>query len=351
MSQPFDRASSALRYGALLFVQMLPATLVAPAIRPLFVLQHGGQELAMHAFMSVNMAGAILVAPWLGALADRRGLGRLVVAALCAIDGLLLTAIVAGLEVQWVLTLRFLEGAAHVSATSLLMARAANTARRTGQGRIMGVAGAAIMLAIASGSAIGGLLVSSDPRLPFFVGAGLSLAVATAVAAGALPRGTGGPRLAVRVGVLLRHARVLRWPIAAAFVARFTVGTLIVTLPLFVHRAHGMSDAQVGGLFALLTFPFALATYPLGRLCDRMPAAAILATGAACYGTCLLLLADVPTAALPVVMGVAGLASAALFAPVLTYAAPLGPRGGRATAMGLVNAAGCFGMVLGPAAA
>ena len=56
---------------AAVFLQMLPATLLAPAIRPLFAELHGGAEGPMHAFMSLNMLGAILTTPGCGVCMGR----------------------------------------------------------------------------------------------------------------------------------------------------------------------------------------------------------------------------------------------------------------------------------------
>jgi MFS family permease len=340
------------RIATLIFVQMLPATLVAPAIRPLFAMHHGGVEGAMHAFMAVNMAGAFLAAPLIGLRADRGGVGARALALLCLTDGLLFFAFAAGGATGSILALRFLEGAAHVGASTLLLARAAGLARSTGRPGIMGLAGGALMMAIAAGNGLGGLLVGVDPRLPFVVAGAIGCAVAVAVAAGAAD--VQAPvALAPQVSPwrVLRRRASLRIPVAAAFVARFTVGALVVTFALFAHRAHGLSDRHIGGLFALLTFPFALGTYPLGRLADRVSPGALLAVGGVVYAAALLALGEVAAPVLPIVMVTAGLASAAIFAPILTYGARLGGEGGRATAMALINAAGCLGMLLGPAAA
>jgi MFS family permease len=340
------------RIATLIFVQMLPATLVAPAIRPLFAMHHGGVEGAMHAFMAVNMAGAFLAVPLIGLRADRGGMGRRALAVLCLVDGLLLFVFAAGGATGLVLALRVVEGAAHVGATTLLLARAAGLARSTGRPGVMGLAGGALMMAIAAGNGLGGLLVAVDPRLPFAAAGAIGCAVAVAVAAGAADV-EASPVSSPRVSPwrVLRQQASLRIPVAAAFVARFTVGALVVTFALFAHRAHGLSDRHIGGLFALLTFPFALGTYPMGKLADRLSPGALLAAGGLVYAVALLLLGEVPAPALSAVMVVAGVASAAIFAPILTYAARLGGEGGRATAMALVNAAGCLGMLLGPAAA
>src|SRR5689334_9882525 len=61
---------------AAVFLQMLPATLLAPAIRPLFAEFHGGAEGPMHAFMSLNMLGAILTTPLVARLVSSANANR-----------------------------------------------------------------------------------------------------------------------------------------------------------------------------------------------------------------------------------------------------------------------------------
>ncbi len=183
-----------------------------------------------------------------------------------------------------VLFLRTLEGASHLGAATLLLARAAAYKPLVGAGRAMGMAGAAVMLAIAFGSGLGGLLVGVSPRLPFLVGAALSLIVA--VAAPFLYAST----LPVERSEAAANRR-LKWrdpdvlgPLSAAFVERFTVGLIIVTFALFATKAHGLSDRSIGLLYSMLMLPFALLMYPASRLGDRMPRAALLGLGALLYG-------------------------------------------------------------------
>lgn len=337
--------------AAVIFAQMLPATLVAPAIRPLFATQHGGAEGPMHAFMALNMLGALVVAPMVGARADRSGGVRRMLGLLCAIDAVLLVCVTAAIPVEWVLGLRLLEGGAHVGAATLLMGEAAARARTSGSGRVMGVAGGALMLAVALGSGLGGAVVGVDPRLPFWLAAGLSAAVAV-IGPRILDERPRAPRArGAGARELWAVARVLAIPLGAAFVARFTVGCVVVTFALFAHHAHGLDDAAVGGLFTLLTLPFALGTYPAARLGDAVPRSLVLGLGAAAYAAGLLLLPWVASSWLPVTMLVLGLASAAIFAPILCYSATLAGEGSRARAMALVNGAGCLGMMVGPAVA
>lgn len=332
------------KLGVVLFAQMLPATLVVAAIRPLFARFHGGDVSMMHAFMSLNMVGAIIAVPPLAMLADRMRRPRRMLIGLAAADALLLFACAFPISTALVLVLRFLEGAAHVGATSLLLAEAAALARRRGEGHVMGLAGAAIVFAIAGGSAAGGLLVAFAPQVPFFAAALISLAVAAAMA---VVREESGPR-PLPAGETGVPVRPLLLPLSAAFIERFGVGCMVVSFSLFAHARHALSDSAIGWLFFALTFTFALAMAPAGRLADRIPANVLLPLGALVYGGALLALAHAATAWLTILMVIAGAAAALMFAPALTSAAEVaGDR--RAGAMALLNVAGCFGMTLGTA--
>jgi DHA1 family tetracycline resistance protein-like MFS transporter len=335
---------------AAVFLQMLPATLLAPAIRPLFAQFHGGVEGPMHAFMSLNMLGAILTTPLIARLvssgrADRSARWLMTLAGL---DAVLLVVVSLPLATPLVLLLRTLEGAAHLGAATLLLARAAAYKPLVGAGRAMGMAGGAVMLAIAFGSGLGGLLVSESPRLPFLVGSLLSLIVAAAAPflySSTLPNER--TESESRRVLSLRDPNVFG-PLSAAFIERFTVGLIIVTFALFATKTHGLSDRDVGLLYSMLMLPFALLMYPASRLGDRTPRATLLAVGTLLYGAAIASLAVAPKALLPVSMIVAGTASSLMYGTVLCYAATLVPAESRGRMMALVNTAGALGMLLGP---
>lgn len=326
-------------------VQMLPATVISPAIRPLFAALHGGAEGPMHAFMSVNMAAAAIAAPLVGARLDRRHTRRRWLRALTLLDGLLLLACTLPLPTMLVLALRFLEGGAHVGGATILLTEASTRARRSHRA-VMGLAGAGIMAAVAVGHTLGAVLVGIDMRAPFW-GAAVCALLVSGLAPTQLDEDdtvARGPRAPAREVLAPLWA-----PALFAFMARFTVGCLVVTFSLFAHRAHGLTDRSIGGLYAAMTVPFALATYPAARLATRVPRALLLALGALIYALVLLALGYVEPHALLPLMVTAGLASAALFASTLCYAAERAPKEGIARAMALFNAAGCLGMLIGPA--
>jgi MFS family permease len=339
--------------AVLIFAQMLPVTLVVPAIRPLFAALHGGREGAMHAFMSLGMLGGMLAAPWIGSLWDRR-LGRHargVLSLMVLVDGVLLAALAAPLATGAVLILRSVEGALHVGASTLLLARAAALGRRLGEARVMGLAGGATLLAIALGSALGGLVLPLDVRAPFWLGGVLLTVVSAGVASPLFVSVWDGAERTERAVAPVRLASALMVPATAMFVERFCIGCIVVTFALFAHRAHGLSDPAIGWLFTLMLLPFACLIYPMARLGDRVPRVSLLVAGALVLAAMLASLGVAPASALALLMAAGGIACAMMFAPTLCYAACLAPEGQRGRAMALVNAAGCLGMLVGPAAA
>jgi MFS family permease len=320
---------------------MLPATLVVPAIRPLFASLHDNNVSAMHAFMSINMAAAVLTAPWIGRLADRTARPGRAIAVLTLADAVLLAIIAMPLPLPLVLTLRALEGAAHVGASTMLMHEAARRARVAREGKTMGLAGAAIIFAIAAGNALGGATVTLDPFVPFAAAA--AIAGAVSLSATRIAPSAAAPPETASASFRWRDVAV---PVSAAFIERFAVGCIVVSFALFAHSIHQLSDAQVGMHFFALTFTFGIAVAPLGRLADRISRSALLAAGALLYGTSLIAIAFLPRQALLPAMIAAGIAAAMMFVPALASVAA-GSRH-RGAAMALFNAAGCLGMMLGP---
>lgn len=335
--------------ASLVFLQMLPATMLTPAIRPLFANLHSGKEWAMYAFMSVNMAGAALTVPFLGAYLDRVKRPRRLLALLAASDALLLIVMTLPLPVWLVLSLRAVEGVAHVGGATILLAEAARLGRTRESGRAMGLAGAAIIFAIAFGNAMGGFAVSLDWRAPYLLASMIFLLVAAiAFFSEDGVEQAAGERMSL---ALVRSYRRIWFPIGLAFIERFAVGCIIVTFSLFAHKAHQLSDSAIGWLFAMLTFPFALSMYPIARFSALLPRAIFVAAGSILYAAAIFLLGYSPAGALPLVMIMGGIGAAMLFAPTLCYASTLVDQSRRATSMALINAAGCLGMVLGPMAA
>ncbi len=336
--------------GLIAVGMLIPVTLPVPVLRGLVADRFDVSEFWSSAFMSINMVGALLAAPLAGAFADRTGRRRLpIVAALCA-DAVLFWLLTLELPFAVFLLLRFIEGAAHITALSLLLSLAADRARLAGSGRVMGFVGGGLTLGVAMGAPLGGRLGQHDPLLPLLVGAILSglLAAVCWLVLAELPRASGSrPRLRDLVAALRRDA-VLAVPLAYAFVDRFTVGFFTTTFTHWMGRIHELPVKDIGILLGLFLGPFSLLSYPFGRLGERWSRTRMLAWGSLVYGVGLVTLGLWPVALYPAVMVGLGVVSAVMFVPSLMLTAELAGPDVKSTALGGFNAAGSLGFLLGP---
>jgi MFS family permease len=333
----------------LTFLTILPVTLVVTVLKPLVQDRFGVMDLGTSGFMSINMVGAFIAAPLAGSLADRLGQRRpLVVAALLA-DAALLLALPAAPSYAILMGLRFLEGAAHIVALSLIMGVAADLARHHGSGRLMGIVGATLTFGVAIGAPLGGVLGKTAPNLPLQAGAALAVLAAgfAFVFLREIPGHRASPSLG-RVLALTLKNRDLRVPCAFAFVDRFTVGFFVSAFSLYVQKVHGGDTADAGLLLAWFLLPFAALCYPMGRLAQKTSLPLLIGGGSLLYGIGVSGTAVVHLAWVPALMATLGILSSVMFVPTLMLAQRVARPGLATSAMGAFNAAGSLGFVLGP---
>ncbi len=312
---------------------MLSSTLLIPAVRPFFATVHPEAEGGLFMFMTVNMLGAIIGAPLLTALADATGKRALVLIVAAVVDGVLLFLCAMPLSLPLVLMLRTFQGAANVAAVSLLMGL--TTARG------VPLAGGATIAAIAAGAPLGVVLLKFGPAVPLQVGAMLPLFVAIAVVA-----------LQPVAAVNTRQRYNFRDVVGAlpaglfVFAERLAIGLFIVPFSLLGHDVRGFDDVTVGRLFSAFLVPFAVATALGARF--RAPVAPAIGVGAAAYAVALFLTPRLESfAVLAVVLAIGGIGAAGVYAPALRSVMKLVPAARVGAAMGLVNAMGALGMLLG----
>jgi MFS family permease len=335
--------------GLLAVLMLVPVTLPVTVLRELVHERFGVSEALTSLFMSVNMIGAVFAAPLSGALADRFGRRRPIAVAALLADSALLYALTLPLPFGPFLALRFLEGCAHISALSVLLAIASRSRGEKGRGWVMGLVGGGITLGVAIGAPLGGRLGQSDPLLTLRAGS-LVLAGAALLAAVALAEGSrGGERASARqILAAIRENRLLLAPLAFSFADRFTVGFFSTTFSLFLSRIHQLPPPRIGLLMALFLLPFSLLSFPFGRLSEKTSRVWMLCGGSFVYGTLTASLGFWPLEGLPALMLLLGVASAVMFVPSLLLTAEIAPERIRTTAMGAFNAAGSLGFIAGP---
>ena len=348
-SSPLASKSRLASMGILAISIMLPVTLPVPILRELVGERFEVSELLTSLFMSVNMIGAAITAPLAGALADRIGRRRpLVIGALLA-DALCFLALTLEVPFGLFLTIRLIEGCAHILALSLLLSIASSLGGSHGRGRTMGITGAGMMLGVALGAPIGGVLGSVDPLRPLFAGSAL-LVVASVLAAVVLPDPGGLERRPGTRAIwqMVRQNRDVIAPLIFAFADRFTVGFYTTTFSLFASGLHGATPPQVGLWISAFMLPFALFSFPFGVLADRFSKTGLLVGGSLIYGVLTASLGFWPTEFIGVGMAVIGISAAVMFVPSLLMTTDLTPPAIRGAALGAFNTAGSLGFILGP---
>ena len=336
--------------GFLALLTLVPVTLPVPVLRELVAERFGVSEFWASVFMSVNMIGAALAAPLAGATADRFGRRPRLIAVALAVDALCFLALTRDVAFPVFMSIRFIEGCAHIFALSLLLGLAATSRPPEQRGIAMGATGAGLLLGVAIGAPLGGILGAEDPVRPFYIGAVVVLAAS--LLSLALLRETDGDREArpgfAEIARMLGERPLLGIPLVFAFADRFTVGFFTSTFSLFLSSIHGLPSARIGILIAWFMVPFAVLSMPFGWLSQRSSRALLLCGGSAIYGVLVASIGFWPGDALLIPMLTTGAAAAVMFVPSMLMTTEMTPEAVRTTSMGAFNTAGSLGFIVGP---
>ncbi len=336
--------------GGLTFLLMLPETLPVPVLRDLVATRFGVSSGLATLFMSANMVGALIAAPLVGMHVDRTGRRRKLCIALLAVDALLMQALAHPLDFAVFLALRTFEGAAHVSALTLLMSLVSDAAGER-RGRALGAVGCGLTFGVATGAAIGGVLGKQDPLMTLHV-ASVVLAAACLAACWLLPADAGVQRRPSyrELAAVVRDQPGLRAPLLLAFFDRFTVGFFTAGFTQFLRTEHAVEAPVIGMMLAAFLYPFALLSYPFGRAAERWSRLHMVGLGSLLYGLAVCMVGSAPPAAMWTLMPICGVTSAVMFIPTLLWLLDSAPGVGRSTVMASFHAAGSLGFLIGPAA-
>jgi MFS family permease len=335
--------------GLLAIWIMAPVTLPVPVLRELVQERFDVSELVTSLFMSINMLGALIAAPLIGVLTDRIARRRPLLVGLLLADAACFFVLASPIPFPLFLVIRFVEGCAHIGALSILLMFASNALPPEQRGRAMGVVGGSMMLGVALGAPLGGALGQSSALLP--LRAGGALLVAGSVLAWAFVREGGSregrPGLGEIISTLRRHPDLLA-PLAFAFADRFTVGFFTTTFSLYLRRIYDLPPTSIGLAIATFMLPFALLSYPFGRLGERVSLTLLLCLGSTLYGIGTMFVGFTGPPEVYFLMFGIGLTAAVMFVPSMVMTTELAPGRIRATALGAFNAAGSLGFIIGP---
>ncbi len=339
-----------LPVALIIFGLMLPVTGMVPVLAGLTAERFPESgDFARHLFMSINMIGALVAAPIAGLLSDTLGRRVWIIAAAFAINALSLMMIASDISYAAVLTWRFIEGCAHMTALSLLMTLGADHAQRNRLGTTMGAVGAAVSIGVATGAPLGGWLGANDAVTVPMAGAWLMLGLAL-VTPFVLREAHDRP-LRKKPGELLRALaanRLLGVPYLFAFVDRLTVGFIVSTFSLYLATVMAFDAPRIGLVMAAFLVPFSLLTWPSGALCRYWDRLGMMIAGSVLYGVFLVALGFSSADHMVWVMAAGGIVAALMYAPTLVLTAELAGPGQRASTMAGFNIAGSIGFALGP---
>jgi len=336
--------------GVLAVLVLLPVTLPVPVLRELVQHRFGVSELATSAFMSVNMVGAFLAAPLVGALADRLGRRRLLLIGALVLDAACFIALTASVPFAVFMAIRFVEGCAHISALSLLMGIASSARPEHERSLALGVVGSGLLLGVALGAPLGGRLGAIDALLPLEVGAAIVLGAGALAALVVRETGRAGERRPgfAEIARLVRAHPLVALPLSFSFIDRFTVGFFTSTFVFLVRNEHEFAPARVGLLIASFMLPFALLSFPFGLAAQRTSRVAFLIGGSVIYGVLVASLGFWPAHVFAWAMPLTGISAAVMFMPSMLMTTETTPERIRTTSLGAFNAAGSLGFIAGP---
>lgn len=331
------------------FLALVPVTLLVPGLAELVRGAHGGTRFEAHLFMAVNMCTGMAAVPLVMRALRRWPNVRAWLVLLLAADAVLFVAMGLAPSLGALMAARALDGAAHLPAVTVLMV-AANRFAGHRRGATLGALAAAIMAGVAVGGPLGGWLVQHGPAAVYGAGAGiLALGVGVVLLVPPVPaaQAAADPRRRYRFNVRAPHA----WaPLVLGFMDRFTVGIFVSTFTLYLGEVLRLAPAARGGLIALFMVPFAVLSYPAGRLTDRIGWLRPLLVGNVGFGVVYASYGLVGPALLPAAMVASGVMSALMYAPNLVLVAETVRRGVGEGLFGAFQVAGSLGFLVGPVA-
>jgi len=336
------RSALTLAFG-LLFLSAIPDATVVPVLKGLLVDRYDVDASAAHAFMAVNLLGAIVSAGFARRL--RRTLGTrkaIVIAAGC--NGILLAAMALPIGFAPTLLLRTVEGAMDLIVYAVLFSAIGDLGSPTKRGGRMGAAATAMMLGIALGLGLGGVIGGREATLALWMGVVacfiVSLLAATMFSDVTMTSGRPRPTTASIGGSL--------WPaLLMMFSDRCASSLLVTTVPLYLTMCIGMDESVSGGMIGLSMLLLAIGAWPAGRVADRIGPLNVRVLAGVMFAGLFIVIpfaASNPAALLGVMAGL-GLSGAALMATSLEIVC----RSRRGVeGMHLLHAAGNAGFFVGP---
>ncbi|MBM9500694.1 MFS transporter [Leptospira sp. 201903071] len=356
-SSPKDKQKGSVYFlpGAI-FLAMLPVTMIVPVFKEIVKdrFQSGNSEVAW--FLSVAMLGSFFFSPIAGFLSDRFGTRKKIIILFCFFDALLLSLLPYAENLPILLSLRFLEGGAHVFVIGLLLASVADFEHggfslKLKGGALMGFSGMLLSLGGAVGISLG-FLGKENPYLPFYAGSGILLFLAFIVYrfVPEVETLTSKKHSSWKEsGIIFLSHPLLLFPMAFQFLDRFTSGYFMSSLNLRLREEFLLNPSETGRLLSLVFLPMALLSYPAIRLSKKTGKYFPVALGSLIYGVALTLSGTFHSLFwITISLLFCGLGAGLMFATSLRLASSLCNRENNGIVMSALTGIGSLGFFLGP---
>jgi MFS family permease len=328
---------------------MFNLTLVVAGLKEFIIDQLGGSIAQATLFFSVETIAYIVFAPIWGLLSDQTGKRKIFVVVGFLASGLIYSAYGAVDSINWLLVLRFFQGAFSVMGWSTVMAMILDEPQRGSSGRYMGLMGASLIFGVALGAPMGGYISRwYGPRAPLMAAAVLFfvlsiLALGLRDGSRLVPQG----RLKHVAAALKTKPRLLI-PMLFHFVDRLAVGLFVVVFPLYLDSLGANDPALRGRYLALFLLPFALLQYFSGKMSEKTGPGLPLILGSLLYGSTLCWVGILDLMTLRLIMVALGMFAAIMFPPAILLTAQWSDSKTRGSAIGGFNLAGSLGFAVGP---
>jgi multidrug resistance protein len=340
-------------YFALLVDTLLYGAVVP--VLPLYARDLGASPTLVGVLFGAYAAGLLAATPVLGAISDRVGRRRPLLAGSFGLAGATVLFAVAD-SVELLLAGRFVQGVAAAAVWTAGFALIADLVPATSVAKAMGGAMASTSAGLMLGPPIGGLLLEAGGvHAPFLATAALAATSGLLMAVLVVDRG--GTTSPAPLRQLLR-SRVLLTTAACVALASAALSMLEPVLPLDLADRLGAGAAGIGLVFGIATLAHGVASPAAGAVADRRPAMPVMAGGLIAMGVVVPLVAV--AGSLPgttVVLAGFAIAYSFVVVPALAALAPLAGAVNRLGSVGYATVYAAFnlaygaGMVLGPLAA
>ena len=333
--------------STVVFMAMFNLTLVSPGLPNYLEVKFGEDSpIYIGIFTSAEIIAYILFAPIWGVLSDRRerrvpfvimGLGM----------SAIFFVIMPFIDSYWpLIVIRFIQGTFTVAAWSLAMTMALDWAGVENRGRTMGILGTGMMMGMAIGAALGGVVADDwTPEGPFIIAH--AVFVISFCLAILLLREPEHRRKKVKVQVPLKEEKDLWIPSSYGFVERFTAGFFITLFPKFIQDVLGLSISLSGMYLGIFFLPFGLFQYSFGRKTDKWGPLPFILGGSIVYGAIMMVVSYLQPAPLAIAMIGLGTMAAGMLPASLVLVGSFSRPETYGRAMGLFNALGSVGFAAG----